>query len=733
MFLATFAGGAGLYLLLCAATALAGRGLLRLGRARVGVAEWPLAAVLGSLFWALALGVAVGLRAPVRAVAPWLGGATLLLAAAGLWRPWAALRHGGLLAAACALLPAATLAPTFRAGLTSTTETVASDGWAYMATAEYFRDVPRGEPGGPAPVHRYGSVLAEARYVGFCLLALVGPLLAPVDGFGGVALLQAWSLFVTACAVLLFWLAQGWRPRAALALAALTATGGWMFDVAWCNNLDQGLSLAYMPALAAVPALFGPRDWRRWALLGALAAGLLYTYPELAPFELAGAGLIALPRLGRERGAWRAWLAGGAAAAAAAALLLLPARTMLVEFARLQFESATKGPRPGGDLCDGLRRPAQLPSGLWGLGGETAAKPSGPPQTAYAAGLTLLAALGLGPLVRRGQWGVVLAYLLLGAAALAVLLAHHFSYGSYKILSATWWLAAAAAFAGGERLLAKVPGPGRRAGCAGAAVAAALLLNLGFGRAAAPLWHGHYDGAPAAEFRPVREAGRLAGGRPLLLAVDDWKANLLALFYLRDAPLYLPAYRSHLSGMHVQLGVLEEQAVALSDVRYVLSDDRPESLAWQSAAGPPVWAGGHYRLWEVAPRRGEARLLYAEGYCEPMHQLEQRGGRPFLSLGDRPTTVYVYAARAGRLRLRGEWLPGPGQSSSRLEVLGPLGDRQEVDVAAGEIALAVPVPAGVSRLKARLLALPGADEPSPRLGASLLAVELAPQGAPPAR
>lgn len=161
-YLATFAGGAGLYLLLCAGTALAGRGLLRLCRARVdGRAEWPLAVVLGFLLWTLALGVAVGLRVPVRAVAPWLGAASALLALVGLYRPGAALRQGGLLLAACALLPAVTMAPALRGGLLNTSETVAQDGWFYAAAGEYFREFPRGEPGGTAVVTQFGSTLAE--------------------------------------------------------------------------------------------------------------------------------------------------------------------------------------------------------------------------------------------------------------------------------------------------------------------------------------------------------------------------------------------------------------------------------------------------------------------------------------------------------------------------------------------------------------------------------------------
>jgi hypothetical protein len=730
--LATFAGGAGLHLLLCAATASVGRGLLRLGRARVSArAEWVLAAALGFLLWVLVLGLAVALRAPVKAVAPWLGGASLLLALFGLYRPWAALREGGLAIAVCALLPLAALAPTFRAGLTGTTETVAQDGWAYAAGAEYFRDFARGDAGGDAPVCQFGGTLADHRYLGFCLIALFRPLVAPVDAYATVALVQAWSLFVTACAVLLFWLAEGWRPGPALALAALTATGGWLADLAWCNNLDQGLSLAYMPALAAAAGLFGPRDWRRWALLGALLAGLVYTYPELAPFEVGGAALLLLPHLGRERGHWAAWLAGATAAVALAALLVWPIRAQLVAFARHQARVALviRGPRPGDGLFEGLHDPEKMAPGVWGLGGESAAKPYSVKRRLYAEALTLLAALGLIVLARRGQWGVSLAAALLGAAALYVLLRQHYAYATYKVLSAAWWLLAAAAFAGAAWLLGKLPRPSWRAAGACAACAAALALNLRLGRTVAPLWYCSYDGAAAAEFRPVRAAGEAVGGGPLLVAVDDWKANLLALFYLRDTPCYVAAFRSYLHDAGNVAYLEGRRAVGLAGLRYVLSDDTPQSRAWQADAGAPVWAGGHFLLWKATPRSGDARLLHAEGSC----QLEQRGGRPFVWLGDEPTTLYAYAARPGRLRLRGTFEVGPylpGRSSCRVEVCGPRGERQAVEVRAGEQTLTVPVPAGVSRFVVRTLETPTL-RPMPSggrrtfLGVTVLSVGLA--------
>src|SRR5690242_4970427 len=94
--LSTSAGGLGLYLLLCAVAVLTGRGLLRLLHCQVEPrARLALAPLLALLFWTLARGVLGATPMLVRAAAPWLWAATLLLALSGLRGLWADLRRGG--------------------------------------------------------------------------------------------------------------------------------------------------------------------------------------------------------------------------------------------------------------------------------------------------------------------------------------------------------------------------------------------------------------------------------------------------------------------------------------------------------------------------------------------------------------------------------------------------------------------------------------------------------------
>src|SRR5262249_28591416 len=148
----------------------------------------------------------------------------------------------------------------------------------------------------------------------FTLLAFFSSLTNGGDTVSVAGLHQAWTLFTVGCAVLFFWAAVRQPVWPAATAATVTVLGGWVANVVWYNHFDNELALASMPALAGVVALYGPRDWSRWMLAGALLAGCLATYPEMVPFITGGAFLIALPWLWRERAEWRCWLRGFGAA-----------------------------------------------------------------------------------------------------------------------------------------------------------------------------------------------------------------------------------------------------------------------------------------------------------------------------------------------------------------------------------------------------------------------------------
>jgi hypothetical protein len=95
--IATFAGGLGLYLLVCAISVAAGMGLVRLLRVRLPrPSALVLAPVLTLAFWSVFLGFGVPLGVPVRQLTPLLWALTLGLALYGVGRPLLARRFKGI-------------------------------------------------------------------------------------------------------------------------------------------------------------------------------------------------------------------------------------------------------------------------------------------------------------------------------------------------------------------------------------------------------------------------------------------------------------------------------------------------------------------------------------------------------------------------------------------------------------------------------------------------------------
>src|SRR5262249_19121723 len=150
------------------------------------------------------------------------------------------------------------------------------DGWAYVATGQYLWDYPRGTHAGLSPLYQFADTLAEHRHISFSLLGFFSPLVRAGQTYAVSTLFQAWALFAVTCAVALYWVAGGQRTGRAAAVTVLSTLAGWMTTLVWCNNFDNTLALAYMPALGAVLQCLEPRRWRWWLLVGGLLAGILY-------------------------------------------------------------------------------------------------------------------------------------------------------------------------------------------------------------------------------------------------------------------------------------------------------------------------------------------------------------------------------------------------------------------------------------------------------------------------
>jgi hypothetical protein len=588
------------YLVLCAVATATGRGLLRLLALRPAppMASAPVAALV---VWSLALGIGVELWLPVKVLAPWLWAATALLAANGMRGPWGDLRAAGASLALAAAVPPIVMAPYFQGGLSDHVGSLLPDGWSYVAAAQYLWEHARGTDGTPVLLYQYAQHLSHTRLVSFSVLGFLSPLVSAGDPQAVSGLYQAWTLFTTASAVAAFAAAAGFRPWMALAVTLLASCAGWIANLVWANNFDNAIALVYMPALAAALRAGDAGGWRWPIARGALAAGVVYSYPELAPVVAAGAVLIALPITWREWRGWRAWPRETTKRTVLVAVLLLsPGAFTIAIYLAWQIAFATAPDRPGQGMFPGLLVLHFQPAAFWGLGGEHLLRPFRIARNLVGAGLSLLAIAGLVALAKRREWGLVAVVMLLSLGVTYLLFVERYAYGAYKLLVLGWWGVAVALVAGAEYVTTLARGRALR--WALAAAAAVLLAAPVVERHTDPKTTAWYLESPSrplsmVQFRRVRAVGEIVGQSPVLIAVDDWFASEWAVYYLRDVSGRLAVLRMYLALPHVAPLMRRAPPIDPGAIRYVLTDADSAAPAQGGQRWTRRWSSPPYALW----------------------------------------------------------------------------------------------------------------------------------------
>lgn len=710
-----------LYLVLCLLATLTGLGLFRLFRLAAGAGEdaveISLSPVLALAFWTLGLGLASSFRCPIRVATPWLWGLSGLLALYGLRRPWPSWRGLGLPFLACLVGPVLVLAPRFAMGITEYTGIMGVDGWGYTCGGAYFWEFSRGEEGCLPPLYHFGASLKNLRNNSYCMLGFLSPFVHVGDVRAVISLYQAWTLFSAASAVWFFANVVRFPFWVRLALTLLATVNGWMANLAWSNNLDNFQAVVYMPALAGVAMHGEARQWGKWLVLGGLVGGVLYAYAEGAPLAIAGAGLIALPALWRDRRHWRAWLLGGAVAAGLAALVWWPYPVSLLQYGSNQYScsfQAAPGSRPGDPWFAGLLDRKLEPSAYWGLGGESYAKPYHRGMNYLGMLLCVLLLAGLARLVRQGLAGLAAATVALMLLSFYFLLHYRYEYACYKVIVLYWWCLAAGVVSGAAWLLGLCPWQ-RWAG-AGLLVGA-LLVGVRCCPVSQPLLRSTYDGLPASAFEAVRDVGAIAGPNALMVAVHDRLSNLLAVYHLRDVNFHLGPLREFLH----QPFMREARSVPMKDIQYVLTDDHLDVMGNLVDCGELVWAGGPYRLWKPVAGASGTALVYIDANGCPM--LPDKHGEFGFWVAEEEVALYIFARSAGKVEMSGQFRYGP-EGAAGLRTLTVTTDgsyRQPVQVSGPRGLIAVPVHAGMNRIalvveEARTASSGSGGRELPRLG-----------------
>jgi hypothetical protein len=593
-------------------------------------------------------------------------------------------------------------------GLSQFPGSIAPDGWAYIAAGQYLWEYPRGAEGGLGLLHQFGSYFAVTRYISFSLLGFFSPLVRAGDTQMVASLFQAWGLFVMTAAVAGFWVSLQ-EPRGVVVVGTVLSTvAGWISNLLWANNFDNGLALVYLPLFAAMFNLFNARQRRWWAVLGAVLAALVYTYPELAPFLVAGVGLLGLSRFNREWLLWKDWLQGFGIVTAVSTVFLLPVASLLWTFVVNQFQFTLETTRPGEGLFEGLVHGAFQPAAFWGLGAEHRLESWNWARQALGVGLSAVGLLGIVVLIKDKKWGLAALTGFLTLGAIYLILEQHYSYGAYKLIVLAWWGLVVALVKGGHWIITSVHRPMFRYGLGLVAALGALLMVME---------SKHTDWAtteqyltspnharPMSDYRLLMGARRLTGGKPLLLAVDDWLAYEWAVYFLRDQPIYPLHYRGYLEMPKIENVIRRAVWPTLEDDCYVLTDASPAAVVRRSPDWDLVWEKGPYRLWHH-PRAGFALLQEIRN----ANGLEQLHSRPFFWMGQGDSSLTVLATREGVAELEATFLPGPSVPDSDdrcLAVITRAGGETTVTIPAGLHRLLVPVKAGRNTIVLRCLDRP---------------------------
>ncbi len=692
------------YLLVCALLVAAGHALLSLARVQLSAGlRLLLAPVMGQSLWAILLGAGVAFGFPVRQLALPVWAVTVLVALYGLWTiagrggrgsgDGAARGASWLLLGVSALVPLVLLYPDSLSGLSSYGG-VGSDGWSYVAYASYLWQVPKGTEGGLPPILQWASHLMMTRHVGGAELGLLSMLHAPGDVQRAEGLFVAIGLFGASAACAAFAREYGLRTWSSVLLVIASMVSGWILNVLQTDNYDFGVTLAYLPAIAALVRAPGTFTAARWGLVAWLAAALFYTYPELAPVIFGCVACLLVDRLWREP---RRLLIGISIVLLGFIILTAPYLPQSAIYFNHQAATALAQPgtRPGEGFFPGMLIPAQQPSAFWGLGGEFD-KPFWQ-TTRLFAGLALFVLLmaGLVRLARQREWGlIVIAGLLM--CGTAIFIVHHaYPYGAYKFIVIGWWLFVLAAFLGATWPFAFRQRLGVVAVvCSGIAVALLLVfpvVTVNRLVRSAPLL-----GQRAADrFRPVAQLKYVAGTEPIGVFVRDPFAGYWAAYFLRDARIQMLALPGYLGMSHVRWRLERAPAIPLQSIHLLLTDADPPGLLIEDEGWKLVWRAGPYCLWDT---QGRGWALAVDATTPNGDEAFQ--GQRFFWMGGGPTSLAIVASEAGAARLAAQFAVGPNLSAEtkmiRVRVKNSLGADRVESIAPGQGTICLPVPPGAT-------------------------------------
>jgi hypothetical protein len=655
------------YLLLCAISILAGQGILCLTGIHIERRiSLYLAPVITLIFWAIMLGVGVSFGFPVKSLSMIGWPLTIVMVCIGAIRQdYYFIRTEWPLLLVVVFLPVSVMIVYFWYGILTYPGSPHPDGWSYIAYGQYLWEYPRGVEGGLPPLYQYATHLNQVRFIASALLGFLSPFIrAAGDTQAPSGSFLAWTIFVLSSTCMSFAVIKRLSTTLLLLYLSMSIFSSWLVNLLWANNYDNALALSFLPAFAGVLSIADAGN-RRWCvILALLATGILYCYPELATVVLGGAFLFLLQRISLNSKSIKEWSIVIIVVASSVAILLIPFGNDMMWFVGNQASVLTlkSGARPGEGFPPELLIPEYRLMAFWGFGREGFAGKiltRGPwyyIQGVLAIYLSMLLGLGLLVLCKRKEWGLSINIVLLLIGSTAMIIFFSYPYGAYKFILLNWWGISFAIVVGIEFLIGELRTKKYMLilwSCfTGTLFAIFLFINglniISFGKV--------FEQKSMTSFREVEKIKNIVGGSSIIIAVDNDIANMWAVYYLRDFPIYLAEFRSYMAQSHVMPGMLKSQQIDLSNVRYILTD----SKGLNSFPLPTlVWSRGAYDLWSLS---SENWIFISS--IQNLKRIEERDGEQIFWLGHDDAEIRLVSSGDGQAVISADFMRGPGWSET---------------------------------------------------------------------
>jgi hypothetical protein len=706
------------YLFAAALLLMAGTGLLLLLRAPFDrTTTMLLGPIASQALWATTIGLGLLWGRSIRQLAaPMLLGSVVLACVAlqRTLRPRSrdASRHPLVaLLACCAIAPVVVLLPYFVFGLADYPGSRMPDGWWYVSGGQQLWTYGYWPSAGRTlePLYRYTIHQVGGRDVASASLGVLSLLGYAGDTQRSVGLLMALALFTLGTSAAAVAISRAWQVGRSVLFVLLVVASGWAANAVYANNFDNLLALGYLPAIAALARAPGSRSSGTWILLGLIAAGFTYTYPELVMPVLA-VGLVMVAERSWTARSWRD--APGFGVAAFVFLLLAgPHLPSSIRFVRGQaaaiFRQTTQAsPRPGETLFGGLMIPKYRPSAFWSLGGEYKTPALFGSQTAVAFLLFILLAIGIARLLRSRDFGILSALTFPLIAAPVWIFVQAYDYGAYKMILMGWWavvlcLVEATALFRRPGIHWTVLAASSVALCfAIPTVTLARSVTLALNARDETKVQVAFDPVRVAprsmeQFRSLEEVQRIVGQEPVGIFVEDWEALEWATYFLRNAHTRLGVLAGYLASPEGR-DSLSSSPYPWEGIRYILSDGEDPGPVVEAQSWTLVWRVGSFRLWDTS---GSSWAIVTD--VENPNGVDRVSEKPILWLGGGTTRLQVIAKGHTCLGVTGTMVPGPQVSrpdGRTLLVHSAIGPPSIVTMTAGTNRFVTLLPPGPSEI-----------------------------------